>query len=339
MSADTDIPAARRELSPLGYIWIVLAGIFVTCLVGLPLMFIYAALPCDHSLYGRDYYLGYCASKGFGDYEHGVVAYDLVPEVIEQLRAADVVFLGNSIMQASVSTKAVSTYFDQIGHRFYAFGYGYAETSVFPEEIMARHAVRPRVVVINADPFFARRASLPGQDTLAGGPVSRLRYGIKYLFHWIHAPVCAAQAWLCRSASPIDTDFRSVADGRWVRFHSEPESAWSGISAVRHRPVPEEDVLRAIEVANRFVERLGLDRNCVILTGVPTPRTNAEVVAARLATSLGTPWVQPDVLGLMVYDDLHMTQPSAERWSAALMAAIDPIISRCLGAKPQAADG
>lgn len=330
---------ATRELSPLGYLLALIAAVATICVIGLPLMFVYAALPCDHSLYDHDHYLGYCASKGFGDYEHGAVAYGLVPEVIERLREADVVFLGNSVMQASISTEASADYFKRIGRKFYAFGYGYAETSVFPEEILARHALSPQVVVIDADPFFAPSASLPGRDTLAGGLVSRLRYAIKFAFHSFHAPVCAALPWLCRPATPLDTDFRAISDGRWVRFHSEPASDWHEIPAIRHRPIPETDLAQEIRIANHFIDRLGLDRRCVILTGVPTPRTNAEVSAARLAAALGTPLVQPSVPGLIVYDDVHLTLPSAERWSTALMAAIDPIIQTCLAAKPKAAGG
>src|SRR5215468_9078842 len=52
------------------------------------------------------------------DYEHGALLYGLERSAIDSIRRAEVLFVGNSRLQAGFSTKAVRDYFNAINVRF-----------------------------------------------------------------------------------------------------------------------------------------------------------------------------------------------------------------------------
>jgi len=88
------------------------------------------------------------------DYEHGAFYYGLEREAIANLKSADVIILGNSRAQAAFSTGALRDFFATRGIKYFLLGFGYGELSDLPLHLMKRNSVRPKVLVINADPFF-----------------------------------------------------------------------------------------------------------------------------------------------------------------------------------------
>src|SRR5262249_8977289 len=98
-----------------------------------------------------------------------------------------------------------------------------------------------------------------------------------------------------------------------------------------------EKVAGYIASGQAFLSHLPVSRDCVIMTVVPTVRTDASAntssaeTAAAVAQALGLPFVSPVVEGLNTFDGSHLDPPSAERWSKALLDAAAPRIRNCLG--------
>ena len=105
--------------------------------------------------------MAYCGSDQYGDYEHGAYYYDLETEAVKSLRAAKVVFLGDSRTQIGFSTDPVQAYFKERAIPYYIAGFGYAETVDFEQLLVERYKIKPDVLIINSDPFFICRRWLP----------------------------------------------------------------------------------------------------------------------------------------------------------------------------------
>lgn len=339
MSARAATHAEPRDISAGRYLASLILAAAIFAGLGSLARIIYLDLPCDHTLYSSDQFIGYCETNAFGVYEHGAFAFNLLPGIGDALRRADVVFLGESDMQTATSADAVDRYFDARAIPFYRFGFGYEETSPFPIAMMRKYQMRPRVVVVNADPFFTTFPSPVGYRALHHDPDTWLHVVILRVFQQIHAPICTLGEFLCRRGKTPRAWFRSKQTGKQTWINGDPDRTILRITEQRGVKADGVDVAAAARLANSFIDEFHLNRACVIFTGVPTPKREAEAIATRLAAATGVPLVLPDVAGLATRDETHLNRPSAERWAAALMAAIDPIVSRCLAAKPTAARG
>ncbi len=80
-----------------------------------------------------------------------------------------------------------------------------------------------------------------------------------------------------------------------------------------------------------FLNRIGIDRRCVVFTGIPNSALNSTEVAEVLATALHTRFLAPKIDGLGTIDGGHLNSRSAELWSAAFLKELTPIINECLG--------
>ena len=151
-AAEVSTPACRRYLALF---------IAVSFIVGLSYRVINRgidALVCYHDR-PADKFLAFCAAPSFGDFEHGAYYYDLVPAAVTHLRAADVLFLGSSRAQFALSTNSVRRYFADRGIRPYLLGFGYNEGGGFALSIILKHRLKPKAIVVLADPFFRNQTS------------------------------------------------------------------------------------------------------------------------------------------------------------------------------------
>src|SRR5688500_11025885 len=101
-------------------------------------------------------FLAYCRNEQYGDFEHGAYLYGLEPAAIDAARRADAIVVGDSRAQFAFSTDAVHRYFTGRRAAHYLLGMGYGSTSPYAYELLRRHGLRPRVLIVNAEPFFTR---------------------------------------------------------------------------------------------------------------------------------------------------------------------------------------
>src|SRR5690349_13478475 len=141
-------------ISPLRFFGIVIAALMVTSLALHAGGVFINASGCELRDLRANEYLSACSHPIFQDYEHGALFYDLEPPAGDRMRKADVIFLGSSRTQAGWHTEALERNLSQTGISFYMLGFGFDEKMTFPKALIERQGLHPKVVVINADPFF-----------------------------------------------------------------------------------------------------------------------------------------------------------------------------------------
>lgn len=285
---------------------------------------------CDLRALTDDEYLAYCPNRGFLDYEHGALFYDLEPGVLPRLRAADVLFLGSSVMQRALHAEPLAREFDRRGIRWYALGFSYGETWRFPLALLARHALRPRVLVINADPFFASEPT-PVSRAILEDRFDATHVGYLYR-HWLQR---AKRAWCTtREASPwCRGSGRMTLRARTTGLWRSPSLPATRVPAREERPAPApaDDFDTLVAHARAFIAASGVPPACVVLTRIPSSFDDA-ARARALADAVGATWVRPTVAALTTFDDYHLDPDSARRWSAAFLPALLPTVARCAAA-------
>jgi hypothetical protein len=279
-------------------------------------------LACPAS-YGSNAYLTDCNARAYGDYDHGAFWFGLEREAQRAAAEAQVLLLGNSRLQFAFSDVATSNWFARSGISYYLLGFSNSENTVFFSPMLTKIRARPKVYVINVDRFFDDRISPPMEQILRD-PTVEERYRDKQKWQSVHRLVCTSFSVLCGTAVAV---YRDRTTGRWVR---------DGTGSVRAAAVSD-DNSSGVETWNRyarlgeeFIERLPVERSCIILTIVPTVHTRraeAEAIASRLGLDL----FAPDVDGLRTFDGSHLDRASAERWSAAFLREVGAKIRACVG--------
>ncbi len=284
--------------------------------------------PCSAEGYSDDHYLAYCEYGRYGDFEHGALLYGMEPGVVDPVKKSDILFLGNSRAQYAFSTKASIAAMDASGVPWYAMGFGFGAKSDMPEAMFKAHELTPKLVVINADPFFSESAAGLSGKVLAGGDAFKAEYGKKRKLQDIHPNLCdrfGEGPWTRLTCGSKPTLFRARSNGTWNVEHYRPDQHIPVVYSDTHQMNQVQDTVTA---ANLFFENTGIDRSCVVLT--VTPQSPTPVAATReVAKQLDVAFIFPQLDDLWTIDASHLDVPSGERWSAEFMRELAPHIERC----------
>jgi hypothetical protein len=282
-------------------------------------------LRCWSGGYGLDAYLGLCQSINFGDYEHAALALKLEPEAVHHFAEADVIVLGNSRAQFAFSSPATVEFFRRKGIRFYNAAFSGGDGSRFADLLWLRLLPHPKLLVINADPFFLDFLSTPALAIVNQPQAARESGESKRRFQTWHEAICRHLPAVCGATFAL---FRSRLDGRLIlppfplpRFPLKVATAMSAGLA--------EDLVAAEAIARRFLSDRGLAAPCVVLTVVPTEDV-APQAGRALAERLGLPFVLPDAGPLETFDHSHLDSASADRFAQAFWPAIEGPLDACL---------
>jgi hypothetical protein len=253
-------------------------------------------------------------SRGWGD-------------TLRRLKAADVLFLGNSRVMLGFARTELAPTFDRLGLKYYLLGFGHTEGDQFPLAIIRKFNLRPRVVVINADPFFVGGVS----------PFARQVNGMsafdahKALFegaahnHAVTEMRRVLPHWPDVADGPVThlPLYRARSDGAWLgpTDFAKTTPIREGIDAPPG-PVPEARLL----LARQFKAEMDARGTQMVLTCVPSPAANPRQ-AEEFARYLGVPFVAPTVDGLETFDRNHLTPASARRFTSAFAAAVEPVLA------------
>ncbi|KAB0269703.1 hypothetical protein [Microvirga brassicacearum] len=273
-------------------------------------------------------YLAFCSTARYGDYEHGAYFLGYESEAVDNLRKADVLLLGNSRAQFAFSTDSVETYFGARGLRYHLLGFGYNETSEFPVQLIERYGLRPRALVINADRFFAEWLSPPAKAVSSGSLAVRAEHVGKKIGPWIADHACAFGPIGCTRNSP--TIYRSHATGRWIwaNLLATPQQRATNLG-IQQIKASDADIEGIAQVAESFLKRIGISRECLVLTAAPNDFDETKTLVQRLGARLRWPVIYPIVEDLATIDGSHLNEPSAERWSAAVVAELEGALGDC----------
>lgn len=290
---------------------------------------------CPASAYGDDTYLGYCQGSAYGDYDHGAVWFGLEPGVREAAAAADVLFIGNSRLQFGFSAPALGQWFagagadEGRGARYYLLGFSHNETARFTGPLLGDLRPKARAYVINVDKFFFDRESPPAEEVMHA-PGAETRYAAKRGWQAPHRLACGALPLLCGNEISF---YRQRDTGEW---------RYDGSNHLVAKTVENDspdyaggDPKEMAEIAanardfEAFLAGLGVAKDCVILTYVPSPENNRRLANA-IARSLGLDLISPDGVGLRTIDGSHLDRDSAQVFTTAFLAAAGPRLARCL---------
>jgi hypothetical protein len=288
---------------------------------------------CNPNGYEDGHFMAYCESTKYGDFEHWAYWNESDPVSMDAVKAADVLFLGNSRTQYAFSTNAIKDYFTRTDISHYVFGFGMGSLSPVPEKLIQKHALTPKVLIINADPFFSELLSGANLKMMKTDNTTRWEFNAKRWMQKLQKSVCQNdETWktlsdlMCSGSN--ETLYREPKYGHWNTDYYRPN---------KKIPVTYTDSIKwyiddAIPLAERFIENVGIKKSCVIVT--VTPHTNTPLLFAfEVSKKLGVLFIHPQLKELKTIDDSHLDKDSAERWSAGFLEKAGPYIETCANDK------
>lgn len=275
----------------------------------------------------KELFISACGEP-FGDYEHGAYFLDLEKSAIASLKMADVLFLGSSRTQITFSTDSVRNYFSKNNFSYYLLGFGYFEEMLFPQSLIAKYGLNPKILIINADPFFIKYASPAASTLLMGDWFSIKKSYFQKIAQNLIPGLCESLP--CKPAAQII--YRNSKNGEWNWWNT-----WRDPIAGHPLKSPPEKISQTqkVEIINNikeFISQIKTPPECIILTFTPNDRLDLTATNIELAKLFGFQSVVPLISDVMMMDEDHFNLPTAERWSAAALEKMDPIFRRCISA-------
>jgi hypothetical protein len=266
---------------------------------------------------GGNFYLAH--DRG-GHVDHHVIYHGIDAVVKQRLRTADVLLLGNSRMMFALDPATTAEHFNRAGRSFYVLGFGHEEQDDFPLEIIRANDLRPSVVVINADHFFASErsewAARVVEETdfdawkiqVEGELAHRVRRVVhQWVPHYVDIRRGMREVVLYRSREN-GTWFVANDFGVGTAFAWPDEEGWM--------PQPEQ-----LQAAERFKRELDERGARLVLCVVPGPGVSL-ARARAIAEHLSVPLVVPDAGVLRTIDNSHLSRESAVRVAESLLAQL-----------------
>lgn len=261
-----------------------------------------------------------------GHVDHYAV-YQGLGEIDDRLRAADVLFVGNSRLMFGLPAEQIRDFFRARGISYYVMGFGHTEGVGFAQEIVERLDLHPTLIVANADgSFFTNEVSDWGALVKETGRFDALKYRAEAeATHWVRRRlhrVVPHMLELYRN-EPEFIVYRSALDGTW-------QVEWDRITNVGAQVPPDDGRVyeadrRTVAIARRFQDAMASRGAQLVLCSIPSPQVS-QGHARGLAAQLGVPLIAPVVQDIRHFDGSHLTPASARRYSEALLAELDGVL-------------
>lgn len=273
-----------------------------------------------------DYYLAH--DRG-GHLDHHVLFHGIDSDAIAHLKAADILFVGTSRMMFAIRSRVVTPWAESHGLRYYALGFGFREGDAFALDLIRRHDLRPGLVVVNVDGYFARPLTTWAHRVAGDTPFGarkrvfegELAHDTRRLVHQV------VPNWIDlygRPGFPFGREFiayRSRVNGVWAISPWQPATTPATMPDFQVEPVGP----RLGDAARAFKAELDQRGSRVVLTYVPTPEGTEENPVA-IGAMLGVPVIGMNFDGLTSHDGSHLSEASAVAWSERLVRDLTPYL-------------
>ena len=271
----------------------------------------------------------YLAHDRGGHLDHHILYHGIDAEAIANLKKADILLVGTSRMMFALRSRVLAPWAQAYGLTYYALGFGFREGDAFVMEIIKKHDLRPKMVVVNVDGFFGRELSEWAQLVQRESAfAARKRVWEGEIGHetrrLVHQVIPNWIDLYGRPGFPFGNEFiayRSRRDGIWA-ISPWPRPA---MPAYAEDYVPAPVGPRIGDPARAFKTELDRRGSRLILTYVPTP-DDAGGNPVALGALLGVPVVGMDVDGLTSHDGSHLSEESAVFWSRRLIQDLTPYL-------------
>lgn len=280
----------------------------------------------------------YLANDEAGNIDQHVIYFGIDDEVVANLRAAEVLFLGHSRLMFALRPGVLRPFFAADAVPYYVMGFGFREADRFPLAIIRALDLRPRLVVVNADGFFGGGLSPWAEALIRDTPwfARKLQLEAEAAHDARRALHQLVPNWVRLfglpglGRRPTFIAYRSRADGTW------DISPWAdGTETFVAGALEGQELGRGeVAAARAFKAELDARGSTLVLTHVPTPEPLPGGGPARFAALLGVPLVAPDVPALTSHDHSHLSEGSAHDWSRAFLQALAPLEQASRGPDP-----
>jgi hypothetical protein len=272
----------------------------------------------------------YPALQGEDEY----VLFHGVGPSIAHARRADIMILGNSRTQFAFPSPALRAFEARHGVLVFSMGFPFAESYLFPLQIIRKFDLRPRIVIVNVDGFFADDESPFARKVRTDGRWAAMRVLFESRVSALVAPL-----WSRVFPSFVEPPssfylLRSSTHGAWLPMN------WPHRDKTCREPVDRGTLHRWRRSALLFKEEMARRRARIVLTCIPS--TAAECtpeIARQIAALLHVAAVVPSVGALSTGDGSHLCPGSARRYARAFLADLEQLdemraISRHDGTAP-----
>jgi hypothetical protein len=287
-----------------------------------------AMLGCDPRGVDATHYMAYCNVRSFTEYDLGAHYFGLEPAAIKSMQAADVLFVGDSRTGHTFSSKATQDFMERLHATYYIMGFGYEASSTAALSLIEKYQLRPKLMIVNADPFFTNDFREVRERILSGRYDIYLEYFFKKQFQRLQASLCSRNERFCGHALTV---YRSVVNGAWdvrqfAALHPGSKNPKIVIEDDKNRS---SEIPEALKAGREFIEHVSIAPGCLIVTSVPSPHSTQDLAKA-VAAELDAPYIAPEIAGLRTFDDSHLTMEDSERWSSEMLRQASDQIRRCL---------
>ena len=252
----------------------------------------------------------YVTSKG-NDLSMALLLYGLGPS-IESARKADILIIGNSRAQLGTDEAFITSEAARYGLNVFNLAVGHGDGVDFAREVMKRHDLRPKVVIVNGGPFIFNG----GYSNWTQEVIDMGRWEARKMV-WERRAAWGFQAVAHRYIPRIEYFGGRLTSG-WVQYRSVETGWWRSVLVPPHRyqvtpqdPQPQKHE-RALPLARKFKGELS-DRGAVlVLTTVPYFKVLTDSLV-WLADQIDVPVVIPSFEGIETADGSHLTVDSKQR--------------------------
>jgi hypothetical protein len=268
-----------------------------------------------------------CWSKAQGFYYSGAIFLNVDRELVEGLRAADVVVFGNSRTVRTFRAGAIDEYFKRKGLSYFVLA-GDGSGFRFAQMLLEKTGTRPKILLVSNESFYVDVL----EDTYREFVLSPDRFYPAFVAFYYSKRM---QDWICRSSFGILRRFYCHGtEGEW-------RSTINGTEGVQPRDTPGYFPVRIppesrmhfkplfMANARAFLASPSAKGACLIEYLIPSNAASVDL-ARSMAADLKAPFVFPQVDDLHSFDGSHLLPESSERWASEFVKELDPSIDRCL---------
>jgi hypothetical protein len=266
----------------------------------------------------------YLAHDRGGHIDHHVLYHGIDARVRERLREADLLFLGNSRLMFALESRIMRALLPPGTVDYYVLGFGHEEQDDFPLAIIRAFDVRPQLVVVNADQFFASDSSEWAERVVEESDFDAWKVQVE-------GEIAHSVRRLLHRVVPHYVDLRR-GEREVVLYRSRDDGTWfvandfgSGGSFDWPPDDQQQPTLEALRHATDFKRELEARGARMVLCVVPAPEVSLHR-ARMMAAHLGAPLLVPDAAELRTIDGSHLSYDSAARVAASLVAQLRPLL-------------